>query len=238
MNKINPLLEAMNDIDDAIISESAPVEKKRARYFKPMMIAAAAAVLCGATAVTAVASIKPPQEIVLWDEPLDVDYTVYTDEKGREIRTYAFNLPDYALGEEIEGCTPVGKVRYVQGGEDDGAFMGSWFIVDEEGTRFTGGINNKEVRADIIDPASPRTHYDRGVSCANFLHREYDMIEFYECDSYEENVVPDRIYVYVYRYDDKETVRKLYEKHNRASHFDEESFDRMVERHHKLYPDS
>lgn len=47
MNEIytlNPLLEAMNDIDDAIVSEAAPVERKRPKYFKPMMIAAAAAV--------------------------------------------------------------------------------------------------------------------------------------------------------------------------------------------------
>lgn len=43
INKLNPLLEAMNGIDDAIIFEAAPAERKRPKYFKPMMIAAAAA---------------------------------------------------------------------------------------------------------------------------------------------------------------------------------------------------
>lgn len=230
--KLNPLLEALNDIDDAIISDAAPEKRRRPRYFKPMIIAAAAAVLCGATAITAVASRKPPQEIILWDEPLDVDYTVYTDEKGREIRTYAFNLPDYALGEEKEGCTPVGQVRVVDRVDD---LWGGWEIVDEEGNVFHRGINNKKIRCDIIDPANPHTHYQVGFMCANFLGDYYDMTMFCEYDS-EENVVADRVYVYVYPYDDKETAEKIYEKH--GYEFDEKRFDEGVERHRELYPDS
>lgn len=226
----------MNDIDDAIISEAAPAEKKRARYFKPMMIAAAAAVLCGATAVTAVASIiKPPQQIILWDEPLDVDYTVYTDEKGREIRTYAFTLPDYALVEEKEGCTAVGAVKLVA--KEDCDIFDDYVLVDEAGNVFNTGINNKEVRCDIIDPAHPETHYDYGFVCVNFNYKEYSWSMFYEYDDNNSTkVAPDRVFMYIYRYDDKETVRKLYERYGRRfNEEDEEKFDQSVERHREIY---
>lgn len=235
-NKLNPLLEAMNDIDDAIISESAPAEKKRAKYFKPMIIAAAAAVLCAATAVTATASLKPPQQIIISDEPLsDVDYTVYTDEKGREIRTYAITLPDYALVEEKEGYTAVGAVKLVA--KEGCDIFDEYVLVDEAGNVFNTGINNKEVRCDIIDPAHPETHYDYGVDCVNFNYKEYSWSMFYEYDDDNSaEVVPDRVFMYIYRYDDKETVRKLYERYGRRfNEEDEKEFDRSVERHREIY---
>lgn len=222
IKKLNPLLEAMNDIDDSIISEAAPAERRRARYFKPLMIAAAAAVLCGATAVTAAASIKPSKVVIVEDEPVDVDYTVYIDDLGREIRTYAFNIPDYALGEEKEGCTAVGQVKVVPA--DDENPWGDWIIVDEEGTVFYSGINNKEIQCDVIDPENPHTHHEIGFVCANFKSKDYDMIMYNS---------QDKICLHVYPFGDKEAAKRIYEKHGDV--LNEEIFDRMCEHHRKLY---
>lgn len=231
INKLNPLLEAMNDIDDDIVSETAPVERKRPKYFKPLMIAAAAAVLCGATAVTAVASIKPPKEVIVNDEPLEVaDYTVYNDEKGREIRTYVYNMPDHVLGEEKEGCTPVGQVRVVKRDDDR---WGGWEIVDEEGNVFHWGINNKKIICDVVDPKNPRASHQMELRCANFLFEEYDIYFFNE--DYDGDLLPDKISMYVYRYDDKETARRIEEDH--GYEFNEERFDESVKRHKQNFPD-
>lgn len=225
INKLNPLLEAMNDIDDAIISESAPAKRKRPMRFKPLIVAAAAVVLCGATAVTAAASLKPSKEVIVEDEPVDVDYTVYIDDLGREIRTYAFNIPDYALGEEKEGCTAVGQVKVVPADDDNP--WGNWSIVDEEGTVFHSGINNKEIQCDVIDPKNPHTHCDIEFVCANFNSKDYDMIMYNG---------QDKIYLYVYPFGDKEAAKRIYEKH--GDELNEEIFDRMCEHHRRLYPDS
>lgn len=222
------LLKNINDIDDDLIFEAERWKRPKVHKLKIAVIAAAAAVLCAATAVTATANIKPPKEVIVDGEPLDVDYTVYTDENGREIRTYAYTMPDYAVGEEIEGCTPVGQVRVVKNDED---LWGDWKIVDEAGNVFHLGINNKEVQCDIIDPKNPRATYDIGFACPNFLWKEYTISYIYE--DLDDDRRTDKISVYVYRYDDKETARKIFEKQGRE--FDEKRFDESVERHREMY---
>lgn len=163
MNNINPLFETMNDIDDDIVSDAIAPQRKRPRYFKPMLIAAAAAVLCAATAVTAVASIKPPNAVTMNHKPVEVGYDVYFDDEGHEIRTFVFNVPEYALTEEKEGCTAVGKVRAVQLGERE------WELVDEEGNTFTEGINNVIVEAWVLGGG----HHSIDFGCANFNFDDY-----------------------------------------------------------------
>lgn len=173
MNKINPLLEVMNDIDDDIVSGAAPVQRKRPRYFKPMLIAAAAVVLCGATAVTAIASIKPHTTVTLDnEEPADMEYDVYVDDQGREIRTYAIQLPDYALREEVDGYTAVGKVRAVYTDEYEDDYEFQWVLVDEEGNRFPQGINNKAVECEILDGESCLSI---SFTSANFNYEDYSV---------------------------------------------------------------
>lgn len=168
INKLNPLLEAMNDIDDAIVSEAAPAQRRRPRCFKPMLIAAAA-VLCGATAVTAAASIKPAKTYTFNNETDNKsDYYAYTDDYGREIRMYVTPIPEYALLEEAEGCTPVGRVKLVIKGEDVNP-KNSTFI-DEEGNTFPNGVNNLDVHYEIIEEHG---HTFGGLRCANFNEAEY-----------------------------------------------------------------
>ncbi|MDE6733098.1 MAG: hypothetical protein K2J77_09520 [Oscillospiraceae bacterium] len=175
IKKLNPLLEAMNDIDDAIISESAPAEKKHARYFKPMMIAAAAAVLCAATAVTATASIKTRDNVTFnGEEPNDMGYDIYTDEYGWEIRTYTFKLPDYTLLEEVEGRTPVGKLRAAHRGTYDDDKV-DWYLIDEKGNIFNEGVNNVNVEA-VFE--APNVHDGTAYGSVGFWVPNFDYDHF------------------------------------------------------------
>lgn len=179
INKLNPLLEAMNDIDDAIISDSAPADaladKKRAKYFKPMIIAAAAAVLCGATAVTAAANIKMRDNVMFnGEEPNDVGYDIYTDEYGWEIRTYTFKLPDYTLLEEVEGCTPVGKLRAAHTKSVDEGKV-DWYLIDEKGNIFNEGVNNVRVQVTYegINKYGGKGSGNVGFMVSNFDYDHY-----------------------------------------------------------------
>ena len=164
MNKINPIFDAMSGIDNDIVSGALEKERKHPKYFEPMMIAAAAAVLCAATAVTAIATIKPPAEVTMNQQPVDVEYDVYIDENGREIRTYTCSIPEYALLEEVPGCTAVGKVKAICRGDRD------WVLIDEEGTVFTEGVNNLEVFSEAVDE---KRHMLIGFRCANFNEEDY-----------------------------------------------------------------
>lgn len=195
INKLNPLLEAMNDIDDAIISEAAPAEKKRPKYFKPLIIAAAAAVLCGATAVTAAANIKMNDEVTLdGEKPAEILYDVYTDEDGWEIRTYAFPLPEYCLLDEVEGCTAVGKLRAYRVGEHE------WELVDEEGNTFPNGVNNMAVKVTCSKKGPGGGHGSVSFRTANFNEVEY----WTETHS---NGVDNTLHVYVNRRSPEEIQR-------------------------------
>ena len=191
IKKLNPLLEAMNDIDDAIISESAPAEKKRARYFKTMMIAAAAAVLCAATAVTATASIKTRDNVTFnGEEPNDMGYDIYTDEYGWEIRTYTFKLPDYTLLEEVEGRTPVGKLRAAHGDVDDEGFV-DWYLIDENGNIFDEeGVNNVcvETTYDGINVDGGTVGGSVGFRTSNFDIDHYGTYSTHNGDHLEVNI--------------------------------------------------
>lgn len=105
MNKLNPLLDAMNDIDDVIVSEAAPTERRRPRYFKPMMIAAAAAV----AAATVLFAFTGFEESYKGDgkNKLEIHY------QGKTVRSFYFNLKtwDIAVPEEYriinEGGNPI-----------------------------------------------------------------------------------------------------------------------------------
>lgn len=196
------------------------------------IIAAAAAVLCAITAATAVAITKAPKDIIVDDEPAEVEYTVYKDEHGREIRTYSYNLPDYALRAEKPGCTPVGKVRVVH---EDGYLWTGWRIVDEKGNEFPDGINNKEILCEVIDKYNPHTYHEMGFGCTNFRGDEYNMMMFHKDDLDEDNL-PDKFVVYVYRYDDEEEYKRILEKDGKEYTSDEaERFRENLERHSRIY---
>lgn len=197
----NKLLKSINDIDDDLIFEAESWKPPKAIKLKIAVIAAAAAVLGAATAVTAVASLKTPVDVTVNDEPVEVEYTVYTDDKGREIRTCAYKLPDYALGEEREGCTAVGQVRVVQ--RDDDLWAG-WDIVDEAGNVFHKGINNKMVEFQIVGKNLNTFLFP----CMNLLD-EYDFI--LRNSDKDNDLIYDKKDLYVFRADDEEARKRISE---------------------------
>ncbi len=150
MNKINPLIEAMNNIDENIVSDVMSDTRKHPRRFKPIPIAAVITVLFTATTITAIASLKAPKQVTINDMAAEPSYKTYLDDQGREISMYVYDVPDFALGEEREGGTPVGEIKVVRNPEYP-LKWGEWMIVDEAGNEFHTGINNKLVQIEIKD---------------------------------------------------------------------------------------
>lgn len=94
INKLNPLFEAMSDIDDAIISEAAPAERKRPKYFKPLMMAAAAVVASMATMFTVNAATNGSLVKFLFKgEEYSADTCDYIDEDGFRHVTFDAVVP-------------------------------------------------------------------------------------------------------------------------------------------------
>ena len=151
------------------IKEERPMKKHI--KIKPLIIAAAVAVLAAATAITAGAIMRAPINVEMNNEPYDVEYDVYTDEYGNKIETFVYDIPEYALAEELEGLTAVGKVRAVY---DPGSIRNvKYKLVDEAGNEFVAGINNKMVNLRINDNNISRI----GFSCANVADG-YTVMEF------------------------------------------------------------
>lgn len=144
MTKLNPLLEAMNGIDDKFVFDTAKNStNKRKKRIGTMIIAAAAAAACTVASVTAIASLKADRDITVNGVLTDPDYSEVTY-NGTTYSVYVFDLPKEVLDEEKEGGTAVGKVKVVR--NNDGKFGNDWKIVDEAGNSFYVGINNKLVR--------------------------------------------------------------------------------------------
>lgn len=174
MNKIDPLFEVMSSIDDNIVSGAIKAERKRPKGIKAILIAAAAAVLCAATTITAVASLKAPKNISIDGAPIEPTYSTTNDRDGNEWDVYVFNMPDYALGEEKEGKTAVGEIKVVPNPEYPAKWR-EWMIVDEAGNVFHGGINNKLVFLYSKDGVS-----EVGFACPNYRSDIYSYFQYNE----------------------------------------------------------
>lgn len=171
-NKINPLLDVMSEIDDSIITNSNTVGAVKKSKKRPIIIAAAAAAMLGvAIPVTSGALMRQPLKTEINTQENELGYNVYTDEYGHMIETYVYDIPEYALGEEVEGRTAVGAVRAVY--DPDIYVAGGYKLVDEEGNEFLGGINNKYVDY-CVDSGSKSMI---GFDCAN-LADGYTTLEF------------------------------------------------------------
>lgn len=171
MNKLNPLFEAMNDIDDGIVSNAVQTAHRHPMRLKTVLVAAAAAALCAVTAVTAAAVLKAPKEITVNNEIVEPQYSTFTDINGKEWDMYVFDLPEFALGEEVEGRTAVGKIRAVNNPDYPGKWR-EWMLVDEIGNVFYTGVNNKLIEFYSKDGIS-----NVGFGCANFLSKKYEYVE-------------------------------------------------------------
>lgn len=186
MNKINPLLEAMNNIDEKIVSDVMSEPRKQPRKFKLIPIAAAVAVLFTATAITAIASLKAPQQVTINDTPVEPTYKTYYDDLGRKIDMYVYDVPASALGEEVEGHTPVGDIKAVRNPEYPQKWS-DWMIVDEAGNVFHTGINNKYVHIYIRGENS-----GHGFAVMNLL----DGYGMYEIHSDSEDGDAEKVEIY------------------------------------------
>ncbi|MCM1164699.1 MAG: hypothetical protein NC299_00745 [Lachnospiraceae bacterium] len=177
MNEINPLFEAMSNIDDNIVSEAVKTARKRPKGIRAALIAAAAAAFCAVTAVAAAAALKAPKEVTINDVPVEPRYSTFTDDLGEEWELYVFEFPDFALGEEIEGYTAVGDIKVVRNPEYPDRW-GEWMMVDEAGNKFYTGVNNKLVKFQSKDGVR-----HGGFEVANFLSDRYTYLEFAADDS-------------------------------------------------------
>lgn len=189
MNKLNPLLEAITNIDDDLVSSAVKAKSKRSKSVKAIAIAAAAAAVCTVTTVTAMGALKPPKEVVVNDDPVQFKYKTYPDENGRMIAMYAIDVPDYALNKEEKGKTPVGEFRAVPNPEYPNRW-GKWMIVDEAGNEFHTSINNKLVFVKYMDSVERI-----GFDCSN-LNGDYTYLEFEEnCDYDAKDFRRNNIYI-------------------------------------------
>lgn len=173
MNKINPLFEAMSEVDDNIVSNSIKEECKRPKGLKAILISAAAAVLCAATTITAVASLKAPKNIIVDGVMVEPVYSTISG-YGKEWDVYVIDMPDYALGEEKEGKTAVGGIKVVINPEFPGK-ESEFMMVDEAGNKLYSGVNNKLVLLLSKDGVA-----NFSFACANYRYDTYCYFEWYD----------------------------------------------------------
>lgn len=103
MTKLNPLIEAIGEIDDALVEKAQAPSKKRARI-RTLIIAAAAVLLLGTTAAGATFGNNPIVKIN--NKRVSSRYSSYVNEDGWTIETTAVELP-------VNYCRyqPVGEIR-------------------------------------------------------------------------------------------------------------------------------
>lgn len=170
-NKINPLLEAMSEIDDNnIVINTATAKKSKKRA---IIIAAAAAAVMAVGSITAGAIMNAPIKTMLNNEPYEPTYDVYTDEYGHTIETFVYDIPEYALVEEREGQTAVGRVRAVYDPELKQVNVIGYKLVDEEGNEFLFGINNK-----YVDLRVDGEFTSRAFGARNMANGDYMIVRF------------------------------------------------------------
>lgn len=103
MTKLNPLIEAIGEIDDALVEKAQAPSKKRARI-RTLIIAAAAVLLLGTTAAGATFGNNPIVKIN--NKKVASRYSSYVNEDGWTIETTAVELP-------VDCCRyqPIGEIR-------------------------------------------------------------------------------------------------------------------------------
>lgn len=185
MNKINPLFEAISNIDDNIAANAIKENRRHKKKIKVILIAAAVSAMCAITTVTAVARLKSNLNVTIDSISVEPYYNI-TSAFGKEWDIYVIDLPDYVLGEEEKGKTAVGKIDVVPNPEYPGKF-GKWMIVDETGNKFYTGINNKLI---LVRPQDGDTSGFDEFCCTNFLSDDYGYFETYTGNSLKFDLVP------------------------------------------------
>lgn len=172
MNKINPLFEAISNIDDNIASDAVKETHKRTKKFKILLTAAATATFCLLTTVTvsAVKIFTAPRSVTINSVSVAPSYGVAR--MGYEVMEYyVIDVPEEFLTEGEEEYTPVGDVKVIPN-PDYPSSPHKWIITDAVGNTFIRGINNKIVTCDNAAGVG-----GLGFDCINFDNEKYDYIQ-------------------------------------------------------------
>lgn len=106
MNKLNPIIEALDGIDENTALAAAQSKRRMKKPLKIAVIAAAATLLLGTTAAAATLGEHPI--IKLNDKQVTPRFSSYVNENGWTIKTSAIEYPV-----DIAGYAPVGEIRAV-----------------------------------------------------------------------------------------------------------------------------
>lgn len=167
--------ERRKNIKKAVFERINETEKEAVRgrrvKLRPALIAAAAAI-AAATGVT-VGALSSPPDVKLNGEPIEPYYNVYTDRDGSTVEIIAAELPADMLGEEEPGRTPTGGLRLGRSeiGDISRDDYFSYWLIDENGDEYYGGINNKIVSVKITYPDNVTEIY--GVEPRNLIEHNY-----------------------------------------------------------------
>ncbi|MBD5130633.1 MAG: hypothetical protein HDT43_12050 [Ruminococcaceae bacterium] len=169
MNKINPLFEAVTNIDDNIVS-CAIKEKRRSKKFRVLLTAAAVMTFCLlTTAVSALGIFTAPKKVMINGVSVTPSYGMAR--MGYDVvEYYVVDVPEAFLTEEREGFTPVGEVKVIANPEYPNEHN-KWIITDAAGNEFRNGINNK-----IITFNNAAGVGGGNFACLNF-NEEYSFIQ-------------------------------------------------------------
>jgi len=160
MNKINPIFDAVTEIDDKMVSDSITKYKTKPRKaLKITAIAAAAMVLLGTAAAAATFGDDPLVKIN--NKQVVPLHSTYVDENGWTVETTVVQTPQTVLS----SYTPVGEVRAVF---DEELFAVDFY--DELGVRLNGITTNSFVFVNANKPGETPVKMS-GINTADNFHQ-------------------------------------------------------------------
>lgn len=161
MNKLNPILDAMSEIDDKTVADFIPKYKtKPKKALKIAAVTVAAVLLLGITAAAATFGDNPIVKIN--NTQVTPWHSSYVDKNDRTIETIAVKLPV-----DISSYTPVGDIRAVFDGE-----LFEVSIYDELGVRLDDVSNDVNFYVNVVKSGETLKSLMHGCSYDNYHQRE------------------------------------------------------------------
>lgn len=163
MNKLNPILDAMSEIDDKTVADFIPKYKTKPRKaLKIAVITAAAVLLFGTTAAAATFGDNPIVKIN--NKQVTPLYSSYVNEDGWTIETILVKLPV-----DVSCYTPVGEVRAVL---DSELTNHNHSIYDEFGVRLDDVSNGTNYYINVEKSGEIPLSIMHGCAYDNYHQRE------------------------------------------------------------------
>lgn len=164
MNKINPIFDAVTEIDDKMVSGSITKYKTKPRKaLKITAVAAAAMVLLGTAAAAATFGDDPIVKIN--NKQVVPLYSTYVNENGWTVETTVVQTPQTVLS----SYTPVGEVRAVF---DEEPFTVDYY--DELGVRLNAVTTNVFMFVNANKPGETPANFS-GINTADNFHQNVTM---------------------------------------------------------------